>query len=110
MTVDFSALPTGRKILAILGFATFFLLGSAVTISEMNIWASAAKIPNSTTGQVYALHWMHGSIRYVTATEGSNFRFWNSNVAPLIGIPFLIAFFSMFPLSDVLRAAREAGR
>ena len=106
--VNFSALPAWRRVIAILGFAVFFLLVSAVTAQEMSIWSSASKTPNSSTAQVYELHWMHGSARYVTATDLSKFRFWYSDVAPLIGIPFLIAFFCMVSVSDLLRAAREA--
>ena len=108
MKVDFSALPMWRRIIAISCFAAFFLLGSAVMIQEMNIWSSALKTPNSATAQVYELHWMHGSVRYVTANDLDNFRFWYSDIAPLIGIPFVIGFFSMVSLSDLLRAAREA--
>ena len=106
--VDFFALPTWRKLTAIAGLAAFFLLGFTVTIEEMNIWSLASKTPNSATGQLYELHWMHGSVRYVTATDQSKFRFWYSNITPLIGIPCLIAFFSMISLGDLLRAGRDA--
>lgn len=108
MKGDFSALPTWRKVIAILGLTIFFLLGSTVTIKELNIWAAAAQVPDPATGQVCALHWMHGSVRYVTAKEWLDFRFWSSDMAPLIGIPFLIAFFVMFPFREIPRQAREA--
>jgi len=108
MRVDIAALPTWRKVTTIAGLAAFFLLGSTVTIEEMSIWSSAAKTPNSATGQLCELRWMHGGVRYVTAADLNNFRFWYSDIAPLIGILFLIVFFSLASFGELLRDAREA--
>jgi hypothetical protein len=108
MNVDFSALPVWRKTVGVLGLSIFFMLSFAVFIREMDIWAGGIKSPNSATGQVYPLHWMHGGVVYVTSADWSNFDFWYSDISPLMAIAFLIGFFSLFPLRQVLREAREA--
>ena len=107
MTIDISALPFWRKTVGVLGFGTFFVLSFSVFIREMDIWAGGAMTPNSGAGKVYPLHWMHGSVRWVTAADRNSFVFWYSDITSLIGIAFLIGFFSFFPLRQVLREARQ---
>jgi hypothetical protein len=107
MRVDFAALPTWRKASVAFGLATFLLLASTTTIKQLDVWASPRQAPSPGTGQVFALDWMHGSVRYVTATELNRFRFWNENIARLIGIPILLAFFSVISLKDLLQTARK---
>ena len=109
MTLDLSALPMWRKIIGSAAIAAFAALSFMSFVREMDIWSAGARIPNAATGQVYALHWMHGSVEYVTAADRSNFVFWYSDVGSLIGVAFLIGVFSLFPISDVLREARESG-
>ena len=108
MTIDFFALPLWRKAIGVAGLVTFVLLSFASFIRETDIWAAGAMTPNSAAGQVYGLHWMHGSVRWVTAADRTSFQFWYSDMTSLIGVAFLVGFFSLFPLRQVLQEARQA--
>ncbi len=98
MTIDFSALPLWRKAIGVVGLVTFVFLSFASLVREMNIWAAAAITPKPAVGQIYPLHWMHRSVRWVTAADRGSFIFWYSDMSPLIGVFFLLGFFSLFPL------------
>lgn len=69
MTIDFAVLPFWRKTIGVLGLATFALPSFASFVREMDIWAAGATTPNPAAGQIYSLHWMHGSVRWVTAAD-----------------------------------------
>ncbi len=86
-------LPTWRKVVVVCGLGICLFVGWMAAAKEIEIYASAPTHSVAAKGQVYEVHVMHGSIRYVTLQEREDLVFWESRMLSWVGIPFLVAFF-----------------
>src|SRR2546430_6642163 len=73
----------------------FFYLGSANSYLHIKIYRSNPAAPVPEKGQVYRVHVMHGSLKYVTIHELEEFRE-SENRPTLVGIPLIIGFLTLF--------------
>jgi hypothetical protein len=89
--IYFSELAIWRKILLICSLGVSCYIGSMATFEEVIVYSSAPKAPINKTNQIYPVHVMHGSVRYVGVEQRDRFFFWKNRAATLIGVPFLIS-------------------
>jgi hypothetical protein len=89
--VHWSDLPIWRKVVLICCLGPFLYLGYMDAYEHFKIYTSAPDVPTPTTGQIYPVHVMHRSLKYVTLKEREEVLFWRDK-ANLAGIPFLVAF------------------
>lgn len=88
--MKWTELPGWGKFIIVVCFFGFFLLGFPSFWLNCNIYSDAPHNPDITTGRVHLVRVMHGSPRYVTASEQARYIFWNDEIGPLTGIPLII--------------------
>lgn len=108
--VEWDDLSALRKVVCICSLLLFFGLGTPAFYLENNIYDSGAKEANSSTQQVYPVHVMHGSLRFVTREKEYQLIFWRGWMAGFVGFPAMIGFFTMFGPELLAGLRRERAR
>ena len=91
-SLSFDGLPIWRKLVVSCAVLSFFLIGSVITFKEIRIYRESPTTPVTQLQQVYPLHVMHGSLRYVSRKEEEDLLFWKQRMGSLVGLPLIVAF------------------
>lgn len=98
--VSFPCLPLWRKILILCCLGFSILTGFMALDAELTLDGSGSRNSSPTTGQVYEVNVMHGSIRYVTQKEQDRLIFWEERMGSLVGLCFLSVVFAWITYRD----------
>jgi len=98
--IEISNVPAWRKIVLVVCFCLTMVIGVVVFTKEANVYASAARAPNSKTAETYPVAVNHGYIRYLTPEEHDNLAFWRA----FVGVPLLLGLLVMVTSREFWRA------
>ena len=90
--VPFNELPRLRKLIVVVCLAVCLLVGWTVAAKEIRIYNSSPAEPVSMTSETNRVEVMHGSVRYVTASQKESLDFWRTQALSWVGLSFLAAF------------------
>ncbi len=96
-TFEWYDLPIWRTILVLSLFALFFIfiVGYPSSSMEVDIYATAPRKPVPETRQVVPVHVNHGYLRYITAKEAEDYRYWYNMTPTFLGAIILGMFGSV---------------
>lgn len=81
--LEVADLPIWRKALIVCTFALLFVVGARLPGREADIYVSAPRVANPSTGQIYPVQVNHGYVRYLTRQQDADLAFWRA-VSPAI--------------------------
>jgi hypothetical protein len=88
-----SELPLWRKVLFLCALGFFVFVWAAGIYLHLTICGGAPDHAVPSTGQVYAVHVIHGYLRYVTLQQLQRFNLWAGIAVTWAGAAFVGAFF-----------------
>jgi hypothetical protein len=89
----FHALPRWRKGVLVAGLAFTVVVGAMTVDKQFDVYSGAPDHPVAATGNIYAVHVNHGSLRYATKEQRDSLFFWEVRMGSWIGVPFLAMVF-----------------
>jgi len=91
---EWDHLPAWRKVLIVLLFALFFVVGYPSFGKKIDIYTTAPSKPVLETRQVVPIH-VNGYLRYVTEKEAEDYRYWYAMTPTFLGAIILGLFSSV---------------
>lgn len=101
--IEWDDVPVWAKVVVFLGLGMTITFGFMSGVTETLVYKYSPSVPVSATKQIYPVHIMHGSLKYVTREDMEQLAFWYDH-SKYAMIGFVATVLVLFPYRTRLPA------